>query len=121
MSSEPAEAVLNEMLPYFEAIETQSAAIVRLLKDKKITDDKEFAEYLEQAGNASGIRWQAARLRMERLFASAEIHGEESRESVVVSETETTGGTDKDQREKNKGKKAKNTARTAIRTRDLAQ
>ena len=71
MDGNPAEQAINEMFPYFEALETRSAAILQLLKDKGLTTDEQFAPYLEQAANGSNVKWLAARIRVERLLSSA--------------------------------------------------
>ncbi len=71
MDGNPAEQVINELFPYFEALETRSLAILQFLKDKGLTTDEQFAPYLEQAANASSVKWLAARVRVERLVASA--------------------------------------------------
>lgn len=84
MNGNPAEQIVNELFPYFEALETRSLAILQLLKDKGLTTDEQFAPYLEQAGNASNVKWLAARVRIERLVASAL---KEQRDSGKTEET----------------------------------
>lgn len=69
--------VLNELSSALESAETQSGAILQFLKDKNLATDEDFAPYLEQAGNASNVRWRAVRLRINSLLASAIRSAEE--------------------------------------------
>ena len=63
--------LLNELFSAFEDLETQSAGILQFLKEKGLATDEELAPYLKQAGDASEVRWRAARLRMDALLAAA--------------------------------------------------
>jgi hypothetical protein len=90
MSRNPAEDVLNELLPYFEAIETQNAALVQFLKDKRVVSDEQLAPYLERAAKASNVKWLGARLRMGRLFSVPETKGEGAAEKPEPGQQQTT-------------------------------
>ncbi len=63
--------LLDELVSAFEDLETQSAGILQFLKAKGLATDEELAPYLKQAGDASNVRWRAARLRMDALLAAA--------------------------------------------------
>src|SRR5258708_30970445 len=71
MSENPLEEVLEDLFRYLELLETQSGAVLQYLKDKGIASDEHLAPYLEQAANASNVKWRAARVRMRHLFAVA--------------------------------------------------
>src|SRR6266536_835061 len=87
--------VAEEMLSSLEALETQSGAILQFLKDKGIANDELLAPYLEQARNASNIRWRAARLRINRLLAGAFKSAEKSKETKADESTEKERSTDR--------------------------
>ena len=70
MTDNPTEQVLNDLFRYLEALETQNGAILQLLKDRGIVTDEQFAPYLEKSSTASDVKWRAARVRMEHLFAN---------------------------------------------------
>src|SRR4030088_1834082 len=63
--------ILHDLFSSLEALETQNTAILQFLKDKGIATDEELARHLEQAGNASSVRWRGVRVRADYLFASA--------------------------------------------------
>lgn len=69
MNNEAMKEVLNELFSHLEKLETQSEAILQFLKEKKRVTDKQLAPYLEQAGNASSVRWRAARVRIDHLLS----------------------------------------------------
>lgn len=74
------EQLLDEMLSSLEDLETKAGATLQFLKDKGHASDEDLAPYLEQAGNASNVRWRAARLRMMSLLSSALKTAEEPKE-----------------------------------------
>ena len=87
MDESMVQEILHELFSAFERQETQSTAILQFLKDKGIASDDEFAPYLERAGNASGVRWLAARVRIDHLISGA-IKAEEEKAKQQKSEEE---------------------------------
>lgn len=71
MDEQVVQKIVDEVLSSLEPLDTQSAAVLQFLKAKGIASDEELAPYLEQAGNASSVRWLAARVRIKSLLASA--------------------------------------------------
>jgi hypothetical protein len=69
MNNEAMKEVLNDLFSHLERLETQSEAILQFLKEKKRVTDKQLAPYLEQAGNASNVKWRAARVRIDHLLS----------------------------------------------------
>jgi len=66
---EPIKEILDELFSLLEALETQSVALTQFLKDQGIATDEKLAPYLDRAGNASSVKWRAARARMQYLLS----------------------------------------------------
>jgi hypothetical protein len=99
MTNETALEIFDHLFSLLEAQETQSAAMLQLIKDKGIASDKELAPYLDQAGNASSVRWRAARVRINYLLSSTKPaeKGEEKKDSA---QRDAAPVADKDRAEK---------------------
>jgi hypothetical protein len=65
----PLRELFDELFTLLENLETQNSAVLQFLKDRKVGMDKKLAPYLERAGNASSVKWRAARVRMEYLLS----------------------------------------------------
>jgi hypothetical protein len=63
--------ILDDLLPSLEALDTKASALLQLLKDKGIATQEEMKTYLDQAANASNVRWLAVRVRLDYLLSSA--------------------------------------------------
>lgn len=66
---EPIKEILDELFSLLESLEAQSLALTQFLKDQGIATDKKMAPYLDRAGNASSVKWRAARARMQYLLS----------------------------------------------------
>ena len=66
---EPIKEILDELFSLLETLETQSLALTQFLKDQGIATEGKLAPYLDRAGNASSVKWRAARARMQYLLS----------------------------------------------------
>jgi cobalamin biosynthesis protein CobT len=71
MDEEIVRQILDEIFSSLEPLDTHTSALLQFLKAKGIAADEELAPFLEQAGNASSVRWRAARVRIGSLISSA--------------------------------------------------
>ncbi|MDQ1409680.1 MAG: hypothetical protein QOJ41_1415, partial [Acidobacteriaceae bacterium] len=58
---EPIKEILDELFSLLETLETQSLALTQFLKDQGIATEEKLAPYVDRAGNASSVKWRAAR------------------------------------------------------------
>ena len=63
--------ILDALFSSLEGLETRTLAILQFIKDKGLATEEELAPHLEQAANASNVRWRAARVRINHLVSSA--------------------------------------------------
>lgn len=71
MDEKIVDEILDELFSSFEKSETDTAAILLLLKERGIASEEKLAPFLEQASRMSEVRWRAARVRMGALLRSA--------------------------------------------------
>jgi hypothetical protein len=71
MDEAAVQQIFTELFEALEPLDTQISGLLQFLKSKGIATEEELAPFLEQAGNASNIRWLAARLRTDALISSA--------------------------------------------------
>jgi hypothetical protein len=92
--------ILDELFEHLEDVETQSAAILQLLKTKGLATDEELAPHFEQAARATGVRWVAERARIQYLLSSAANSPEKGTEQQSSNSTESSPDRDADKRTK---------------------
>lgn len=82
--------ILDDLIPSLEALEARSTAVLEFLEDEGIATDEKLAPYLEQAANASNVRWLGVRVRVERLLSAAEKDSAEKRTEKEEEKPDTT-------------------------------
>jgi hypothetical protein len=88
MNVDLAQELLNELGSSLENLESQQAALLQFLKDAGIVTDEQLAPYLTQAGNASNVRWRAARIRLARIIST-----EKQKEEQLAQKEQHEAGT----------------------------
>ncbi|MFZ0817982.1 MAG: hypothetical protein WAM78_20825, partial [Candidatus Sulfotelmatobacter sp.] len=87
MDEQIVQQIFDELLSSLEPLDMQNAALLQFLKAKGIATDEELAPFLEQAGNASNVRWLAARIRIHSLISSAMKPAEDQIETESAKST----------------------------------
>jgi hypothetical protein len=110
---EPLKEIFDQMFALLESLETQNIAVVQFLKDEGIAADDKLAPYLEKAGNASSVKWRAARARMEHLLTPIPVAAKQTAETRKPEKTssENTGSAKDDEDKKDSAEKAKSGSR----------
>lgn len=80
MNVELAQELVNQLGLSLENLETQHAALFLFLKDQGVVTDEQLAPYLIQAGKSSGVRWRAARIRLDSLISAEKSKEEDTAE-----------------------------------------
>jgi hypothetical protein len=94
MDQESIDRILDELFPNFEPLESQSAALLHLLKAKGLITDEELAPFLQQAANAASVRWLAVRVRVEALIANLLNPPEESSAAPIEESSQQAAESD---------------------------
>ncbi len=80
--------VLGELFALLETQETNSTAVLQLLKDQGIASDEKLSSYLDQAGRTSNVKWRAARMRMEYLLTPIQKEAADNNKSKQAQPSE---------------------------------
>jgi outer membrane biosynthesis protein TonB len=63
--------IFSELFSALEPLEAQSAALLQFINAKGIASEEELKPFLEQAANASNVRWRGVRVRTAALISAA--------------------------------------------------
>ena len=128
--SDTLKEVLSELFAILETQETNSTAVLQLLKDQGIASDEKLSTYLEQAGKASNVKWRAARMRMEYLLSpiQKETAGSDKSKQPVPKESQPPEAANKleeeqrnNQAKDNANEKEQERASTKSVSKDIAE
>ena len=100
--------ILDELLPYLEALDTRSEALTQFLKDKGLTTDEQFASYLEKAGSITNVKWLGARVRIGRMLAALARDFEEKKREAESEHEKDAGEKPEEQSGKSSDTPAEN-------------
>jgi hypothetical protein len=88
--------IFDQMFTLLESLETQSMAALAYLKEEGRATDKKLRPHMEQAANASSVKWRAARVRMEYLLTPIKA-GSKTEEKSGESGAQEAGGKKEEQ------------------------
>ena len=100
--SDTLKEVLSELFALLETQETNSTAVLQLLKDQGIASDEKLSTYLDQAGRASNVKWRAARIRMEYLLTAVQKETEDKSKQAQPQEAQPPEVANKAEEDKQK-------------------
>jgi len=90
MDSVIIDEILEELSSTLQKVESQSAAVLELIKDKGIVREEELAPYLERASAASSVRSRATRVRLAALLAGLDKSELQAKEPEMAEKRDKT-------------------------------
>ena len=90
MDSVIIDEILEELSSTLQRVESQSAAVLELVKDKGIVKEEELAPYLERASAASSVRSRATRVRLAALLAGLDKSELQAKEPEMAEKRDKT-------------------------------
>jgi hypothetical protein len=112
MQPDTLKEVLGELFALLETQETNSTAVLQLLKDQGIASDEKLSTYLDEAGKASNVKWRAARMRMEHLLTPIQKEKQDKDKSKQAQPKEALEGQRKEEATNAEADKPKDQGKT---------